>query len=80
VTRDPDHPTFGLEPAERRRRIDQSAADLRAANTWMRAEVEAMNAARWAARRDQAVCIGTYGTLAAFWVVVILLAVAVLGG
>jgi hypothetical protein len=77
TTRDPDHPTFGVEASRRR---TQAAADLRAANAWLRAELEATEAARWAAKRDRAVVVLTYGLLAAFWAVVVLLAVAVLGG
>jgi hypothetical protein len=73
--RDPDHPTFGLEASHRR---SQAAADLHAANAWLAAEVAAQDAARAAAARDRAVCVLTYGTLVAFWCVVILLAVAVL--
>ena len=74
---DPDLPTFGVEACRRR---TQAAADLRAANAWLRAELEADEAARWAAKRDRAHVIAVYSTLALFWVVVILLAVAVLRG
>lgn len=70
-----EHPA---DAAERRRRIDQSAADLRAANTWMRAEVEAMNAAKWQARFYGAMTVATWTLCAAVWVAIGVIAVDVI--
>ena len=77
--RDPDHPSYDEETRRRLRlREELAAADLMVAEAWLDVDADLQLAARRAARRDQAVVILTYGTLAAFWALVILLAVAVL--